>query len=382
MISLCHGPAGLLAAGIGERKEDFLYRGYEMCVFPDSLDTGANIDIGYIPGPMPWLVGERLRERGVKIVNADITGKVHKDRRLLTGDSPLASTTSASWRRRRCWPTSPRDERRDRAARFPDGAGDGPRANPVRHSGAGSRLCRAVRLRSLCAVFRFRHGGGGDQHIYWVEGDWFGDGEAVDALTYVRHCPVTRHMLRVSEPFFWTKTRVQQGERYRIVRTPRGAACTACRSRCSAWPVWRAPSAWGRAYRRFTAGAAGAVAGGLGGLSGGAAAVRTGGRRGEGRLSAREREVLSWTAIGRRQADIAAMLGLSERTVENHLRRIRQRLGAATTAQAIGVAIRLGRSPRAPLARRHLPQQPLAQRDDIGALRGFFGGHQVIVGAG
>ena len=185
----------------------------------------------------------------------------------------------------------------------------------------------------------------GIEHIYWVEGDWFGDGEAVDALTYVRHCPVTRHMLRVSEPFFWTKTRAQQGERYRIVRTPRGAACTACRSRCSARPVWRAPSAWGRAYRRFTAGAAGAVAGGLGGLSGGAAAVRTGGRRGEGRLSAREREVLSWTAIGRRQADIAAMLGLSERTVENHLRRIRQRLGAATTAQAIGVAIRLGKSP-------------------------------------
>ena len=63
----------------------------------------------------------------------------------------------------------------------------------------------------------------GIEHIYWVEGDWFGDGEAVDALTYVRHCPVTRHMLRVSEPFFWTKTRVQQGERYRIVRTPRGA---------------------------------------------------------------------------------------------------------------------------------------------------------------
>lgn len=63
----------------------------------------------------------------------------------------------------------------------------------------------------------------GIEHIYWVEGDWFGDGEAVDALTYVRHCPVTRHMLRVSEPFFWTKNRAQQGERYRIVRTPRGA---------------------------------------------------------------------------------------------------------------------------------------------------------------
>ncbi len=27
--------------------------------------------------------------------------------------------------------------------------------------------------------------------IYWVEGDWFGDGKAVDAKTYVRRCPVT-----------------------------------------------------------------------------------------------------------------------------------------------------------------------------------------------
>ena len=150
-------------------------------------------------------------------------------------------------------------------------------------------------------------------------------------------------MLRVSEPFFWTKTRAQQGERYRIVRTPRGAGLHGvqipvfgpaglegavspggsvsmlhrrCGWRCRWWarrPFWRRG---GCSHRRPAR---------------------------EGRLSAREREVLSWTAIGRRQADIAAMLGLSERTVENHLRRIRQRLGAATTAQAIGVAIR--RSP-------------------------------------
>lgn len=91
IISLCHGPAGLLAAAIGEDKDNFLFRGYELCVFPDSLDTGANVDIGYIPGEMPWLVGERLGELGVKILNSDISGKVCKDRRLLTGDSPLAS---------------------------------------------------------------------------------------------------------------------------------------------------------------------------------------------------------------------------------------------------------------------------------------------------
>lgn len=60
------------------------------------------------------------------------------------------------------------------------------------------------------------------------------------------------------------------------------------------------------------------------------------------KLSEREREVLAWTAAGRRQGDIAATLGLSERTVENHLRRVRQRLGVTTTAQAIKVAIRNG----------------------------------------
>jgi DNA-binding CsgD family transcriptional regulator len=61
-----------------------------------------------------------------------------------------------------------------------------------------------------------------------------------------------------------------------------------------------------------------------------------------GTLSAREREVLRWVAAGRRQADIAATLGLSTRTVENHLRRARQRLGVATTAQAVRAASRRG----------------------------------------
>lgn len=59
-------------------------------------------------------------------------------------------------------------------------------------------------------------------------------------------------------------------------------------------------------------------------------------------LSEREREVLAWTAAGRRQADIAATLGLSPRTVENHLRSARRRLGVDTTAQAVRVALRNG----------------------------------------
>jgi len=60
------------------------------------------------------------------------------------------------------------------------------------------------------------------------------------------------------------------------------------------------------------------------------------------KLSAREREILRWVAAGRRTADIASTLGLSERTIENHLRRIRQRLRVTTTAQAVQMAIRYG----------------------------------------
>lgn len=91
-ISLCHGPASMLAANVGKPEgSKFIYEGYKVNVFPDSLDTGANIDIGYIPGKMPWLVGEELRKLGVIPINSEITGQTHQDRYVLTGDSPLAS---------------------------------------------------------------------------------------------------------------------------------------------------------------------------------------------------------------------------------------------------------------------------------------------------
>lgn len=91
IITLCHGPACLLAAGVDEEPAKYPFRGYKICCFPDSLDTGANQEIGYMPGKLKWLVGDRLSKLGVEIINKDITGKVHKDKKLLTGDSPLAS---------------------------------------------------------------------------------------------------------------------------------------------------------------------------------------------------------------------------------------------------------------------------------------------------
>ncbi len=91
VISLCHGPASLLAAAVDESPANYLFKGYQICVFPDALDKGPNIEIGYMPGQLPWLVGENLKRLGVEILNAGISGQCHQDRKLITGDSPLAS---------------------------------------------------------------------------------------------------------------------------------------------------------------------------------------------------------------------------------------------------------------------------------------------------
>ena len=84
VISLCHGPAAFLAVGDSD-----IYRGYKICAFPDSLDAQTPA-IGYMPGHLTWKFGERLKTLGFEIVNDGISGAVHRDRQLITGDSPLA----------------------------------------------------------------------------------------------------------------------------------------------------------------------------------------------------------------------------------------------------------------------------------------------------
>lgn len=88
IITLCHGPAVLVATA---ENNKFPFEGYELCVFPDELDEGANIEIGYMSGRLPWLAESRLKELGAKVMNTGISGQVHQDRQLLTGDSPLAA---------------------------------------------------------------------------------------------------------------------------------------------------------------------------------------------------------------------------------------------------------------------------------------------------
>jgi molecular chaperone Hsp31 and glyoxalase 3 len=87
-ISICHGPGSFLATTLNNRK--FLYEGYNMCVFPDSVDKKTPM-IGYLPGQMPWGLSEKLKNLGVNIVNSKSDKTVCLDRKLITGASPLAS---------------------------------------------------------------------------------------------------------------------------------------------------------------------------------------------------------------------------------------------------------------------------------------------------
>lgn len=89
VISLCHGPAALLAVGAGTDGRKSIYDGYRICAFPDAMDAQTP-DIGYMPGHLTWKFGEELKKLGITIVNEGISGETLRDRKLLTGDSPLA----------------------------------------------------------------------------------------------------------------------------------------------------------------------------------------------------------------------------------------------------------------------------------------------------
>lgn len=87
-ITLCHGPGSLLATTLNNQK--FLYEGYKMAVFPDSVDKQTPM-IGYLPGHMPRGLSEKLKSLGAKVVNKKSDDTVCLDRKLITGASPLAS---------------------------------------------------------------------------------------------------------------------------------------------------------------------------------------------------------------------------------------------------------------------------------------------------
>lgn len=54
-ISLYHGTGSFLATKLNNKQ--FIYEGYNMAVFPDSVDNQTPI-FGYLPGKMPYGLSE------------------------------------------------------------------------------------------------------------------------------------------------------------------------------------------------------------------------------------------------------------------------------------------------------------------------------------
>ncbi len=86
ILSICHGPAAFLSLRDGDNP----LSGYSICAFPDSADKQTP-DTGYMPGGLTWFFGKELKEMGLTLVNDEISGKVHSDRKVITGDSPSAA---------------------------------------------------------------------------------------------------------------------------------------------------------------------------------------------------------------------------------------------------------------------------------------------------
>lgn len=62
------------------------------------------------------------------------------------------------------------------------------------------------------------------------------------------------------------------------------------------------------------------------------------GARGSG-ITAREREILAWSARGKTSHEIAIITGLTKRTVDFHLDAARMKLNAVTRIQAVALAV-------------------------------------------
>jgi len=181
------------------------------------------------------------------------------------------------------------------------------------------------------------------EQLLWMEGNWVSEGSEFDPETYLARCPVNRHVLETDHPFFWTKTGEPGHDAYRIVRRPSGSGIHGLQVPVFGHAGLIGAMSFGGTAIDSTVDTRSALT--LVAIAAFYAAQRLASPNAPTpipHLSDRELEVMRWVASGRRQVDIALMLGLSERTIENHLRRIRKRLGATSTAQAIHLVVRAG----------------------------------------
>lgn len=193
----------------------------------------------------------------------------------------------------------------------------------------------------VCSVFPHNQSEWVDE-IFFVSGPWSNVENIDEREIYLRRCPITRHIFEYDEPFFWTKTLNKKTgkESYRVIKN------TLYQDELSGIQV--------PIFGRTGLEGAFSFAGNLSDVSDDfklmlqmicqlafrkILSYRSDTSVQQRKLTQREKEVLKWAAIGHKQIEIAEILKISERTVENHLRNVRKRLGVKSTAQAIASAM-------------------------------------------
>jgi len=87
--ALCHGPTVFRSAALAG---DFPYKGYKICVFPDSMDKKSP-SFGYLPGQLTeeYQCEAKLKELGCLVQNTKMDDSTCVDRELITGASQLSA---------------------------------------------------------------------------------------------------------------------------------------------------------------------------------------------------------------------------------------------------------------------------------------------------
>ncbi len=193
----------------------------------------------------------------------------------------------------------------------------------------------------VCSVFPHNQSEWVDE-IFFVSGPWSNVENIDEREIYLRRCPITRHIFEYDEPFFWTKALNKKTgkESYRVIKN------TSNQDELSGIQV--------PIFGRTGLEGAFSFAGNLSDVSDDfklmlqmicqlafrkILSYRPDTSVQQRKLTQREKEVLKWAAIGHKQIEIAEILKISERTVENHLRNVRKRLGVKSTAQALASAM-------------------------------------------
>ena len=168
-----------------------------------------------------------------------------------------------------------------------------------------------------------------------------------DRCSYYRHDPVVRQCGRTIDPFLWSSVTLDTELQPKATRVM-GEASDLGMEEGFCIPIVDVngfQAVVSMAGPRFALSPHEQRAMHLVGYFAHAAATRISRRQRQRRisqeLSVRERDVLTWLAIGRQAGEVAEILGIGEATVTTHIRRTKEKLGTRNATHTVVEALRL-----------------------------------------